>query len=187
MPVVYWSIEKLLHASETSSVAWGDLILAVTDHGSCGNSTIAFFAGGFDNFLISDIQKMLFTIGSIISIIGNLLSFRINFSGTSNEETALWGGGDSGIDGNTFIIDLIDKNDFSQETNSTFFGSLASTTVHGCASSDNTTALFIGGVMNYGWQPISTAQSVEFATESDSSSFGDLMQDRIMSGSCTGS
>lgn len=170
------TIDKVIIKEQVNATDFGDLTDGRGYLGSCGNHEIGVWMGGYSAKNIID--YVIFAINSNATDFGDLVRGTYYISATSNDTIGLSYGSANGYK-------EINKILFASKTNSIDFGDLWTDGYIYApgACSNGTTALFAAGTGNWNDGRIG---KVEFAIESDGSSYGNLTENKYGLGAVSG-
>lgn len=155
---------------------FGNLALAAGEVAGAGDATYGIKAGGFyddsNKYRRAQMERFTIQTTSSAAYIGNLTQARRKLTGTSNGTLGLFAGG---IDSSNDLsrLNIIDYLTIATDSSATDFGDLIEATQGVSACSNESRAVFGGGVSSSG--TISILQHVSYNTPGNSSTFGNLI------------
>jgi len=167
-------IDYVMIATPGNASDFGDLVQAKMGCASCSDGTTGLIGGGHTGAYVNTIDYITVASPGNAADFGDLTTSRRYLSSSSNSTYGVWAGGTDGSGDR----DEIDYVTIATTSNASDFGDLinAMERMGNGTASDETYGIFLGGQQTITPTHTDTIQYITFATPSNATDFGDLLE-----------
>ena len=167
---IYSLVDRITYATDTATASVrGPLSLARTQLAAAGNTTDAWFGGGFPGPL-STVDRITYTTDTATaSVRGPLSSTSRSLAAVGNSDYGWFGGGRPGPGLGPGPVSTVDRITYATDTATASVRGPLSSSVYNMAAAGNTTDAWFGGGDTYP-VTVSTVQRITYATDTATAS-----------------